>query len=134
MQFTRRGFIGGLVATATMAEAGVLAEILDFIRRKPVHFVPPRAGWPARELGPRLFVSRDGKDFVELPVIGVEFFDKIAKKIEQAQKAEEEFAAASRKTVEVFNDAMASYGKFSTDWLLDRPFDVSMAPGIIATA
>lgn len=30
----------GLVATATMAEAGWLAEVLDWLRRRPATFVP----------------------------------------------------------------------------------------------
>ena len=44
-------------------------------------------------------------------VAGVELFDKIAKGIEHAQKAQEEFAKASQKTGEVFEDAMQSYEK-----------------------
>jgi hypothetical protein len=46
-----------------------------------------------------------------LGVAGFEFFDKIAKSIDQAEKAEQEFAAATQKTNEVFADAMASYEK-----------------------
>jgi hypothetical protein len=44
-------------------------------------------------------------------VAGVELFEKIAKGIEHAQKAQEEFAEATRKTGQVFSDAMASYEK-----------------------
>jgi hypothetical protein len=46
-----------------------------------------------------------------LGAAGLEFFDKIAKSIEKAEKAQEEFAAATQKTDTVFNDAMASYEK-----------------------
>jgi hypothetical protein len=44
-----------------------------------------------------------------LGLAGIEFFDKIAKGIEHAQKAQEEFAEASRKVNTVFEDAMQSY-------------------------
>ncbi len=45
----RRGFLkffgGGLVATATMAEAGAFAEFMDWIRRAPAWSFPsPRYG------------------------------------------------------------------------------------------
>jgi hypothetical protein len=50
----RRAFLGGLVATATMAEAGALAEFMDWLRRKPMTtvgkdlFVPIRpTAWTA---------------------------------------------------------------------------------------
>ena len=35
-----RSFGGGVVATATMAEAGMLAELFDWLRRKPVFSIP----------------------------------------------------------------------------------------------
>ena len=42
--FDRRQFLrlgaGALVSSATMAEAGMLAELLDWIRRKPVFSIP----------------------------------------------------------------------------------------------
>jgi hypothetical protein len=37
----RRAFLGGLVATATMAEAGALAEFMDWLRRKPKTTIGP---------------------------------------------------------------------------------------------
>jgi hypothetical protein len=37
-----RGFGGGLVATATMAEAGMLAEFFDWLKRKPVWSFPSK--------------------------------------------------------------------------------------------
>ena len=45
MQISRRGFIGGLVASATVAEAGILAEFFDWLRRKPKSFTAPPGGW-----------------------------------------------------------------------------------------
>lgn len=40
----RRSFLrltgGGLIATATMAEAGLFAEFMDWLRRKPVWSIP----------------------------------------------------------------------------------------------
>lgn len=42
----RRGFLkvlgGGLVASATMAEAGMLAEFMDWLKRKPAWSFPPK--------------------------------------------------------------------------------------------
>jgi hypothetical protein len=49
--------------------------------------------------------------FGAISVAGIEFFDKISKGIEHAQKAEEEFANASRKARETFDESMASYAK-----------------------
>ena len=45
MQISRRGFIGGLVASATVAEAGILAEFFDWLRRRPKSFAAPPGGW-----------------------------------------------------------------------------------------
>jgi hypothetical protein len=46
-----------------------------------------------------------------LGVAGIEFFDKIAKSIEHAQKAQEEFAAAMRKTGDVIGDTGAGHAR-----------------------
>lgn len=68
MQITRRGFLGrgsgALIASATMAEAGMLAEFLDWVKRKPVSFTAPVRDW---KHSLRVFVSSDGKQYVELP-------------------------------------------------------------------
>jgi hypothetical protein len=51
MAISRRGFLalgGGLIASATMAQAGALAEYLDWLRRKPAWSLPSEAihsGW-----------------------------------------------------------------------------------------
>jgi hypothetical protein len=79
MELTRRGFLGGLVTAATMAEAGALAEIFDFLRRKPVSVLPPVKGWPIGTApvacfgdpcgsggAARLFLSSDGRHYEEL--------------------------------------------------------------------
>jgi hypothetical protein len=54
MNVSRRGFLrlfgGGIAASATMAEAGMLSELLDWIRRKPVSFAAPRGGWKSASL------------------------------------------------------------------------------------
>lgn len=80
-QFLRRSG-GGLVATATMAEAGLLSEFLSWLRRKPVSIAPPAGGWPVGTVGiaaqadadaavvteaMRVFFSRDGLKFSEIP-------------------------------------------------------------------
>src|SRR5580700_2520028 len=49
--------------------------------------------------------------FGAISVAGIEFFDKISKSIEHAQKAEEELDKASRKTQSTFDESMASYAK-----------------------
>jgi hypothetical protein len=46
MQISRRGFLGGLIASATMAEAGAIAELFAWLRRKPKSFTAPAGGWP----------------------------------------------------------------------------------------
>ena len=76
MEINRRGFLGlfggGVVASATMAQAGVFSELLDFLRRKPVSVSAPATGWPVPPRfpdagkGPRLFLSRDGVHFNEI--------------------------------------------------------------------
>lgn len=57
------------MAAGAMAEAGAFAEVLDWLRRKPVSFAAPPGGWQAATKNvTRMFVSRDGgATFVELP-------------------------------------------------------------------
>ena len=65
MQLTRRGFVGGIVASATMAEAGALAELMNWLRRKPVSVMSPAKGWPGQTTAvedgaaTRMWFSRD---------------------------------------------------------------------------
>jgi len=81
MQLTRRGFVGGIVASATMAEAGALAELMNWLRRKPVSVMSPAKGWPpapgeygygaaedaeAVARATRLYFSRDNVSWEEL--------------------------------------------------------------------
>jgi hypothetical protein len=49
-----------------------------------------------------------------LAVIGVEAFDKASKSIEKAQKAQEDFAASTRKAKSTFDEIMASFEKSET--------------------
>ena len=39
-----RGACAGVVATATMAEVGMWAELMDWLQRKPVFSIPAYAG------------------------------------------------------------------------------------------
>lgn len=75
MQISRRGFIGGIVASATMAEAGALAEFMSWLQRKPRSVMAPVMGWPrygAAEdaevcsRATRMFLSRNGLNWREL--------------------------------------------------------------------
>jgi len=55
MAITRRGFLalgGGLIASATMTQAGAFAEYMDWMKRKPVFSFPPYR--PSD--GPELFI------------------------------------------------------------------------------
>src|ERR1700677_1972748 len=52
-----------------------------------------------------------GAAFGAFAVAGVEFFDKLVKGIEHAQKAQEEFKQSTQKLNETYEDAMASYEK-----------------------
>jgi len=53
---TRRSFLllggAGLITTATMAEAGALAEVMDWMKRKPVFSIPP---YRPNDDGPEMF-------------------------------------------------------------------------------
>jgi hypothetical protein len=75
MQISRRGFIGGIVASATMAEAGALAEFMSWFQRKPTSVMAPGMGWPGYgaaedaevcSCATRMFLSRDGLNWREL--------------------------------------------------------------------
>jgi len=75
MQISRRGFLGGIVASATMAEAGAMAELLNWLRRKPISVLAPAMGWPGYgavedaevcSRATRMFLSRDGMNWREL--------------------------------------------------------------------
>jgi hypothetical protein len=67
----RRAFLGGLVATATMAEAGALAEFMDWLRRKPVTTVGEDLFVPIRYYRDTLIMAHGGllevNDIVKLP-------------------------------------------------------------------
>jgi len=75
MQISRRGFIGGIVASATMAEAGALAEFMSWLQRKSTSVMAPGTGWPGYgaaedaevySRATRMFLSRDGLNWREL--------------------------------------------------------------------
>lgn len=65
MQTDRRSFLrlfgGGLVATATMAEAGMLSEFFSWLQRKPVWSIPSYpvigVGLTYADIGSKTFID-----------------------------------------------------------------------------